>query len=37
MSDFPTSWVWLAALTLPLAILLSVLSALLERSGPIRL
>ena len=37
MSDFPTLWLWLAALALPLAILLSVLSALLERSGPIRL
>jgi CBS domain containing-hemolysin-like protein len=37
MSGFPTLWLWLAALTLPLAILLSVLSALLERSGPIRL
>ncbi|HXU32638.1 MAG TPA: hemolysin family protein [Thermoanaerobaculia bacterium] len=37
MSEFPTLWVWLAALALPLAILLSVLSALLERSGPIRL
>lgn len=37
MSDFPSLWLWLAALALPLAILLSVLSALLERSGPIRL
>ena len=37
MSDFPTLWLWLAALALPLAVLLSVLSALLERSGPIRL
>lgn len=37
MSEIPTLWIWLAALTLPLAILLSVLSALLERSGPIRL
>ncbi len=37
MSEFPTLWLWLAVLTLPLAILLSVLSALLERSGPIRL
>ncbi|HEV7669143.1 MAG TPA: hemolysin family protein [Thermoanaerobaculia bacterium] len=37
MSGFPTGWLWLAVLTLPLAILLSILSALLERSGPIRL
>ncbi len=37
MSEVPTLWLWLAALILPLAILLSVLSALLERSGPIRL
>ena len=37
MSESPTLWLWLAAITLPLAILLSVLSALLERSGPIRL
>lgn len=37
MSDSLTLWLWLAALALPLAILLSVLSALLERSGPIRL
>lgn len=29
--------IWIAALTLPLAVLASVLSALLERSGPIRL
>lgn len=37
MNEFPTLWLWLAALALPFAILLSVLSALLERSGPIRL
>ncbi len=37
MNEFPTLWAWLAGAALPLAVLLSVLSALLERSGPIRL
>ncbi len=37
MNGSPTLWTWLAALVLPLSILLSILSALLERSGPIRL
>src|SRR6185295_13246858 len=34
---FPTLAAWAAILLLPLSVLLSVLSALLERSGPIRL